>query len=134
VYVIVAVVFGIVPTIATVLVVPGLLLIVLNAFSIGLITSIVCARFRDVPQIIGALLQVVFFMTPILWKPELLTGRPFLVAGNPFYHFVEVVRAPLLGQAVPLQSWLFVGAVTVIGWLLAIVVLGRYRRYIPYWV
>jgi ABC-type polysaccharide/polyol phosphate export permease len=134
VYLVVAVIFGIKPSLATMLIVPALALLVVNAVSFGLLVAIVCARFRDVPQIIASLLQVMFFMTPIIWQPELLKDRPFLVDSNPFYHFVEIVRAPMLGQPVASETWLYVGVVTVLGWLLALVFLGRYRRFIPYWV
>jgi ABC-type polysaccharide/polyol phosphate export permease len=134
VYLIVAAIFGIKPSLATLLVVPGLALVMLNAVSMGLLASIVCARFRDVPQIVSSLLQITFFMTPIIWQPELLKERHFLVDSNPFYHFVEIIRAPLLGQSVQLESWLYAGAVSLLGWLLALVFLGRYRRFIPYWV
>ena len=53
---------------------------------------------------------------------------------NPFFHFVEVVRAPLLGQAPALVSWLVVSGTTLGGWLLAFALLRRYRRRIAYWV
>jgi ABC-type polysaccharide/polyol phosphate export permease len=134
VYLVVAAIFGIKPALATLLVVPGLALIMLNAVSVGLLASIVCARFRDVPQIVSSLLQILFFLTPIIWQPELLKDRLFLVDFNPFYHFVEIMRAPMLGHPGQLESWLYAGAVTVLGWLLALVFLGRYRRFIPYWV
>jgi len=134
VYLAVAVIFGIKPSLATLLVVPGLALVMLNAVSIGLLASIVCARFRDIPQIVSSLLQIMFFLTPIIWQPELLKDRHFLVHSNPFYHFVEIIRAPMLGHSVQLESWLYAGAVSLLGWLLALVFLGRYRRFIPYWV
>src|SRR3954465_10378185 len=134
VYLAVAVIFGIKPSLATLLVVPGLALVMLNAVSIGLLASIVCARFRDIPQIVSSLLQIMFFLTPIIWQPELLKDRHFLVHSNPFYHFVEIIRAPMLGHPVQLESWLYAGAVSLLGWLLALVFLGRYRRFIPYWV
>jgi ABC-type polysaccharide/polyol phosphate export permease len=134
VYLIVAAIFGIKPTLATLLVVPGLALVVVNAVSMGLLASILCARFRDIPQIVSSLLQIMFFLTPIIWQPELLKDRHFLVDSNPFYHFVEIVRAPLLGHSVQLESWLYAVAVSLLGWLLALVFLGRYRKFIPYWV
>jgi ABC-type polysaccharide/polyol phosphate export permease len=134
VYVAVAIIFGIKPSPTTLLVVPAFMLLVVNAVSVGLLVSIVCARFRDVPQIVASLLQVMFFVTPIIWQPELLTDRRFLVDSNPFYHFVEIIRAPLLGQSATLETWLYVGAVSVLSWSLALVFLGRYRRFVPYWV
>jgi ABC-type polysaccharide/polyol phosphate export permease len=134
VYLVVAVVFGIKPSLATLMVVPGLAVFMLNAVSVGLLASIVCARFRDVPQIVSSLLQITFFVTPIIWQPELLKDRHFLIDSNPFYHFVEIIRAPMLGHSLQLQSWLYAGGATVFGWLLALFLLGRYRKFIPYWV
>ena len=134
VYLVVAAIFGIKPSLATLLVVPGLALVMVNAVSVGLLASIVCARFRDVPQIVSSLLQIMFFLTPIIWQPELLKDRHFLVDSNPFYHFVQIIRAPLLGYPAQLESWLYAGGVSMLGWLLALLFLGRYRRFIPYWV
>ena len=50
------------------LVLPGLLLILLNGLWVCLLLGVLCARFRDIPQIIANLVQVTFFMTPIMWQ------------------------------------------------------------------
>ena len=36
---------------------------------------------------------------------------------NPFYHFIEIVRAPLLGNEIQALSWMIVLSVTVIGFV-----------------
>ena len=55
-------------------------------------------RFRDIPQIVASVMQIAFFMTPIIWKPELLGHTAArLLPLNPFFAFLEIVRAPLLG-------------------------------------
>jgi ABC-type polysaccharide/polyol phosphate export permease len=44
------------------------------------------------------------------------------------------VRAPLLGQAPQLVSWLAVLGMTLGGWLVALVMFRNYRRRVAYWV
>ncbi len=119
---------------AGLLALPGLALICLNGLWLAFLLGLVSARFRDVPQIVASVVQVAFFLTPIIWKPELLPGRALVLDLNPFFHFVELVRAPLLGQVPGLASWLAVLGITLGGWL---VTLGMYRRYrwrIAYWL
>ncbi len=134
VYVGVAVIFGIWPGAAALLVLPGLALIVLNAVWVGLAFGMVCARFRDVPPIVASLMQVAFFLTPILWKPELLGNRIGLVHVNPFYHFVELIRAPLLGDVPAPATWGVALATTAVGWLLTYLLFRRFRSRISYWL
>jgi homopolymeric O-antigen transport system permease protein len=135
VYIPVAILYGIVPGWVGLLTIVGLALIAVNAVWAVLLLGMVCVRFRDIPQIVASLLQVAFFVTPIIWHPGALSGRQFLVVRfNPFYHFLEIVRAPLLGQMPALESWLAVGLVTVVGWAFTAWFFRRYRARIPYWV
>ena len=116
------------------LVLPGLVLVAANAVWVGLLLGMVCARFRDVPQIVTSLLRPVFFLTPIIWKPELLGKRMGFVDMNPFFHFIELVRAPLLGQVPAPLTWTVVLAITAGGWLVTFLFFRRFRSRIPYWV
>jgi ABC-type polysaccharide/polyol phosphate export permease len=134
VYLVVAVAFGIWPGAAGLLLLPGLVLIAANAIWIGLLLGMVCARFRDVPQIVTSLLQVAFFLTPIIWMPQLLGDRIAFVHANPFFHFVELVRAPLLGQVPVPLTWAVTVSVTAVGWLVTLLVFRRFRNRIPYWL
>ncbi len=134
VYVVVAIVFGIWAGWAGLLLIPGLVLIIGTAVWAGLLFGMICARFRDVPPIVTSLLQVAFFLTPIIWKPELLGNRIAFVQINPFFHFVELVRAPLLGQTPAPLTWAVVLGVTAGGWLVTFLFFRRFRSRIPYWV
>ena len=134
VYVVVAVVFAIWPGAAGLLVLPGLVLIALNAIWVGLLFGMVGARFRDVPQIVTSLMRVAFFLTPVIWKPEMLGARVGLVDLNPFYHFIELLRAPLQGQVPAALTWAVVVGVTIAGWLVTYLFFRRFRHRIPYWV
>ncbi len=115
----------------------GLLLLVINGYWIGLTCSIVGARFRDVSEVIGTVMGAMFFVTPIIWMATAsLKGSligPYLVY-NPFYHFLELVRAPVLGTPIDQTSWLVVGAITVGGLILGWVLHRLYAERLPLWV
>lgn len=112
----------------------GLCLVAVNGVSTALFLGVICARFRDVPQVIANVLQLSFFLTPIIWKPELLQERAFFLWANPFYYIVEVVRAPLLGKPVPAVVWIVVTAITVVWFAVAVAFFARFRHRIAYWV
>ena len=133
-FVIVALAFAIWPGWAGLLAVPGLVLLCLNGMWVGLLLGLISARFRDVPQIMASVVQVAFFVTPIIWKPELLPDRSFVLSLNPFFHFVELTRTPLLGHAPEPISWLVAIGVTLSGWLATFLAYCRYRWRIAYWI
>lgn len=116
--------------------IPGLLLLVLNLSWMVLMLAILCARYRDLPQIVASVLQVVFYLTPIMWLPKLLPARAglYLLDLNPMYHLLEITRAPLLGQLPSSSNWMVAIGMAVAGWVFALIVFGRYRRRIAYWL
>jgi ABC-2 type transport system permease protein len=112
----------------------GVVLITLNAVWLGLLLGLVCARFRDVPQLVSSLVPLVFFLTPVIWKPEMLGRYRWAADINPISHLLEIVRAPLLGHPISLNSWLMALGMTVVGYAVAIAAFSRYRARIAYWV
>ena len=132
--VVVAVVFSVDFGLQTLAIIPGLALLVLNIIWMMIVLGFAGARYRDIAPIVGSILQLAFFLTPIIWKPELLQGRVFILNANPFYHFIELVRAPLLGESVGMISWIVVVVITLLGWMMALEVLSRYGRRLAYWL
>ena len=120
----------------TLLVIPGLLLIGINSFWVGTVVGMVCARYRDIQPLLTNILQIVIFLTPIFWTPEMLRGRSrlALVDANPFFHFVDIVISPLLGKAPALMSWVVTSSITIIGLLLAVYCFKAYRKKLCYWL
>ncbi len=112
----------------------AIVLLAANGVWLGLLLGVLCTRFRDLPPIVGSIVQVAFFVTPIMWKPEILTSRAWFVEANPFYHFIEIVRAPILGASFPWTSWGVTLSITVFGFVLAIFVLSKCRHRVAYWV
>lgn len=108
----------------------------MNLSWIAIFLGVICTRYRDIPQIISSFLQVVFYLTPIMWLPSLLPSRAgaYMLDLNPFYHFIEIVRAPLLGKEPSLTNWLVSIAIAVVGWIVTLMLFGRYRRRIAYWL
>ena len=112
----------------------GFLLLVINLLWIALWLSILCTRYRDLPQIISNALQVAFYVTPILWAPSFLPGGGWLLDLNPFYHFIEIIRAPLLGHAPEAINWVASILIALFGWGLTLLFFNRYRHRIAYWL
>lgn len=116
--------------------IPGLLLVIVNLTWIALILGVLCARYRDLPQIIGSILQILFYLTPIMWMPNLLPERTglYLLDSNPVYHLLQIIRSPLLGQLPTTTNWEVSLGLALIGWGMAVAVYGRYKRRIAYWL
>jgi ABC-type polysaccharide/polyol phosphate export permease len=134
VYLIVALLLDIRPGPAALLAVPGLTVLCLNGIWAGILFGLLSARFRDIPTIMTNIVQVLFFLTPIIWTADQAPDRAILVQLNPFYHLVEIVRAPLLGAIPPWTSWIAVLAVTLIGYASMMGFYIRFRARIAYWV
>ena len=118
--------------------IPALLLLLLNGVWLVLLLGVASTRFRDIPPVVTSLMQLLFFMSPIVWPVEILEQnagpRAWLAQLNPIYHYVEIVRAPLLGENQSMHHWWLVLGFTAAGWLLALVVLRNYRARVSYWV
>jgi ABC-2 type transport system permease protein len=125
---------------ASLTVFPALVMLAVNGAWVALLLGIVTTRFRDLGPITQSLVQLLFFLTPIVWiyedllKNPAVAGRARLVEFNPLLHFIEIVRQPLLGEPQHLRHWIVVLFITVAGWALTFVVLRRYRSRVAYWV
>ena len=123
------------------LAIPALVLLLLNAMWVSLVFGIFSTRYRDIAPILGSTTLMLFVLTPVMWTTQTLEDQGGEVAERarlaqiiPTYHYLEIIRAPLLGEPVAAYHWYIVIAITVIGWLLAFVALRNYRARVPYWV
>lgn len=132
---------GIPLTWEVVLALPALLLLILNGVWVAMFFGMVATRFRDVAPLLEALVQLAFYVTPIVWTTRTLEAQGGEVAAqariveiNPLFHYLEIVRAPLLGNHVELYHWLIVLACTVLGILITLVAMRQWRFRVSYWV
>ncbi len=99
--------------------IPGLLLLLLAGLGHIVICAYLGTRFRDLPHASGGILQVVFFVTPILFPVKVLRDRQldFIYQYNPLYYLIDIVRHPLLeGSWAQPENYLIVGAYVVAVW------------------
>jgi ABC-2 type transport system permease protein len=124
------------------LAVPAFLLLMVNGFWVALLSGIIATRFRDIPPIIASVVQLTFYMTPIVWdystlansKNPAVAERAHLAELNPVMHYLEIIREPLLHEPIVWRHWAVVGMITVLGWTMTMLVLRNYRARVAYWV
>ncbi|WP_167177227.1 galactan export ABC transporter permease subunit Wzm/RfbD [Saccharomonospora amisosensis] len=124
------------------LAIPAFALIAVNAGWVVLLFGISSTRFRDIPQVVASLINLLFFLTPIVWSTDILKDkfgesvgwRDLVAELNPLYHFIQILRAPLIGNQQSWHHWAVVAGFTVVGWALALLVMRNYRARVSYWV
>lgn len=118
------------------LLIPGFVVFIWNMMWISLLLGTFCTRFRDMPQIVNSLIQVFFYVTPIIWMPNALSVRSasLLVDPNPVYHIIQIVRLPILGEVPTLLDWTVSIGVAILGSVVALVFFGKYKKRIAYWL
>lgn len=113
----------------------GLFLILLNLTWFSLACAIVCARFRDLKQILASMTQLLFFLSPVLWIPNEMKGvGGKLLALNPVVHMLNVLRGPLIGEGMTVYGCVFLLVSAAAGWVLTVVYLAHVRRRIVHYI
>ncbi len=134
-FVAVALYAGLRPTWATLLAIPGLFLVWFNGVWMSTMLGILCTRYRDVQQVVISILQISMFVTPIFFTPEQLGARmKYFAQANPLFHYVNIVRSPLLGTVPSHLTYVTVLVGTTAGWGLTLWVYSRFRRRLAYWL
>jgi lipopolysaccharide transport system permease protein len=105
-------------------VLPGILLLSMVSFLLIAIFSHLNARFRDASHVASVGLQVMFFVTPIIWPADILRKRSigWIIDFNPFYHLLEVVRRPLtVSQPATMMNYIFtasmIAVLSIVAWV-----------------
>lgn len=116
--------------------IPGFILLVVNILWMMTILAVVCARFRDVNQILTNIIQVLYFVTPIMWGNNFksLSIPSALYEWNPFFHLLNLVRAPILNQLPSMESWIVASIMAIVGVVFSLVFYGKFIKRVPYWL
>lgn len=119
-----------------VLFIPAVALLVVNLSWLAFLSAIVSARYRDIPQVISSIMTILYFVSPVMWQPNLIpAGAAHLLLGlNPMYHLLQIVRNPILGLPPTLENWILCCAFAVIGWTIVLILLRKTKKQIAYWV
>jgi len=111
----------------------GLILILVTGFSLCLSIGILGARYRDVPNLANVAMTFAFFVTPVFWIPTRLGNYSWVVDFNPLYHYLNVVRGPLLNLENTSLSFAVVCCITVVVVLIGVLSYGAFARRLNYW-
>ncbi len=111
--------------------------VILNGIWVAILFALLGARFLDLRHLITNIFMFAFLLTPIIWHADMMPAgslRGSVMRFNPFYHLIEVVRAPILGMPADPTSLPYLLVMTTVGCLVALVTYRRYARYVPLWV
>jgi ABC-type polysaccharide/polyol phosphate export permease len=116
------------------LAVVGIVLLLLNAGWLSMLAGIASARFRDIPPVVQSIMQFAMFMTPVFWLPDRFGKHQAFLDWNPFYHLLQAVRAPLLGEDVRPLTYIVLVAMVVLGWAVTFGMFANIRRRIVHYL
>ncbi|MEN3930565.1 ABC transporter permease [Microvirga sp. W0021] len=116
------------------LAIPGLIILIVIGFLATILLSMICTRFRDMAQILQNLMQMLYFLTPVMWRPEQMTDAWYIVIFNPFAACLRIVSDPIHG-IVPLNSVYYMVFATFAFLLVTtLLIFAHFRARIVYWL
>jgi len=115
----------------------GLGILIINGFWLTVFFGIVGARYRDLTEVITAIMRIAFLATPIIWLP-LERGSGGIMGAfltyNPFYHYLDLIRAPLMGNDISPTSIAVVAIITCLGGVFTFFFYRRLHFRVPLWI
>lgn len=123
--------YGVVPAVGALMLLYYLFAMCALAAGLALLLAAAAVFYRDILQGLGVMLNVWFWVTPIVWPPEMLSGalKPMLDF-NPFNYIVSGYRSALLSADLALpdpQSTIYFWIVVVVVWLAGATVFVRLK-------
>ncbi|WP_181586743.1 ABC transporter permease [Paenibacillus taichungensis] len=114
---------------------PALIIWLLFCSAWATISSIVNLYIRDFQPLQSLVLQGFFYLSPIIYKPEMMDSRNFqwVYLLNPFYYFLEIIRWPLLGKNIPgWRTWMICIIITLLLIQVSIILINKIGRKITF--
>ena len=108
-----------------VIAVPGLVILLLASLAHITLSAYLGVRFRDYPHAAAGILQVAFFVTPVMFPTKMLDGRhlSLIYRVNPFYYLITVAREPILkGVPAAPEVYLWACLYVLAAWVLAVLI------------
>lgn len=112
----------------------GLALVTANLLWISVVLGVVGARFRDLEPSVASVIPLIFFLSPVIFRPDQVPYASIIVWLNPFSYFINAIREPLLGTTPSLTLYAVLLAALAVGWAMALWLLARRSRRVPFWL
>ena len=117
---------------------PAILLLFLLGWCLAIISSVVSTHFPDTRHMLELGLQILFYVTPILYKPESIEGQSrliWIVEWNPLTSLRALVRVPILEGTPPAWHHIQISLLVLMTCaILAVVLLRRLERNLVFWI
>jgi len=111
----------------------GVATIIASSPPIVILFAFLGAAFPDSRYIVANGMRIGMFLTPVFWVPRPDHSlRDIFYWYNPFTYYLEVARRPIVGDP---SEFLFLGVCltfAVLLWIVALAVLGKFRRQVPF--
>lgn len=89
-----------IPSLISLLIMPILILITLAlSCGLGIFLSAVNVKYRDVPHVLPFLIQIMMYVTPVIYSTSLLQKYSWIMAINPMTGVIQTARAAILETA-----------------------------------
>jgi ABC-type polysaccharide/polyol phosphate export permease len=112
----------------------GFVLIIFNVTWFSFLAAIICARFRDLQQVLASSMQLLFFISPVIWVAKDGAGYSNIMKINPILHMLNVTRNPMLGKPIDVNSIVFLVILAMLGWSATFFLFASVRRRIVHYV
>jgi len=113
----------------------GIFLNLVFAYGLALIIASYGVRYSDLKHAIESIMLFLFLFTPVFWLESALgPTRSILVQYNPLFHFLEVVRGPILNQSIPIDSFVIASITGLTSLILGIIIYTKRRSKIGMWM
>jgi ABC-type polysaccharide/polyol phosphate export permease len=133
-YIPLAIIFKLPLSLTMLYAIPGLLLVCLNQVWLVTLLAIITTRFRDLQPIVVTAVQIMMFVTPIMWMVKQSDDTAVIAQINPVSHLISLVREPMLGTVPEPLSWVVALGLLIVGSAAATALLVSKSRRIVFWL
>lgn len=109
-----------------------LLNLILFAFWLPILICLLGARFHDFYQLVPIVLQLTFLLSPILYEKKSLGSLAWIAKVNPPYILLDQFRSALISGHSSFAANSVLLLINGIGFVLAVFLLDRNRKYLPF--
>ncbi len=115
------------PNLVGLLIIPLLLLITFMAsVGLGLFLASINVKYRDVRYVLPFFIQILMFVTPVIYPAGVLGKYSWILALNPMMGVIQSARAALLGTTV--LNWTLVGISLVATFILMLIGIYTFKK------
>ena len=136
-FILIAILIGYDPGLNLVFIPLSIVLLLVLSLGVALLVSVAATYFRDMAYLISILLQLWFYLSPVLYPKDFILGRmpivDLLMTFNPMVYFISLFRNPITyNKPLTLELIASVTMISVLTLIAGYVVFNKYRYQLVY--